>query len=248
MTKSLAIILGCGLGLLVPNYPEVSYAAQQEQMQEEKKPIDLRQDRIKKGIEDWVCCYIDEAGKNLKHVTKAIRSQGAEKVRSPFMSIASDYLALAREKADNPKKYDEREQEEQCHKISRSFLSGLGEVLKDTPIDYSKDKIREAWAKWVNLKINFSVRLLASDNNTEGYSELVRKTFSPEEYRDFLEREIKILNEVYDGLEASITGVAGLFAKDEINKDRKLSVEFCEKKAYEYYPEAKPKKEKSAEK
>jgi hypothetical protein len=248
MRKSLAMVLGLGLGLSFPSYLGVCSDAQQEQahaqVQRERKPIDLRQEGIRKGIDGWVCDYVDEAGKNLEHMNKAIDQLGVEKVRSPFRSIGFDYLSLAREEIDNPKKYDEEKRKVQCQKISKNFLSGLGQVLSDTPIDYSKEEIRDAWAEWVKLKTKFSSRLLTSEMDTEDYSQLVRKTFSPEEYRDFLEKEIGILNKVYDGFEASRTGIRGLFATDEINKDRKFLIKFCEKKAYEYYPEAKPRKEK----
>jgi hypothetical protein len=116
--------------------------------------------------------------------------------------------------------------------------------MEHTPIDYSKDEVRNCWALWIKLKTEYSERLLASEVNARDYSELVRKTFSVEEYRDFLKRETEIINKIYAAFYNARKGVVGLFAEKDINSDRDFQIKFSERKSYETYPEANPAEDK----
>lgn len=236
-----------GLGLLFPSYLGAGERPDREISQPEKKPIDLRQDVIKKEIGAFVSEYLNEGEKTQKSLRDAIKNHGLEKLVDTFSSVGFAYLTLARERVDNPDKYNEQQPEEKYQEISKDYLTRLGEVMKHTPVDYSKDEVRNCWALWIKLKTEFSLRLLSSGVNTEDYSKLVRKTFSVEEYRDFLKREIELIKNIYIAFYGSRKGIDGVFAGGDITDDRDFHIGFIEKKAYETYPEAKPVKEKPEE-
>jgi len=242
-----------GLVLLLPNYLEAGEKPDSENekpaveiRQVEKKPIDIRQDVIKKEIKDFTSEYLNEGEKTQKSLRDAIKNNSLEKVVDTFGLVGFDYLALAREKVDSPEKYNEKQLEEKYQEISKNYMIRLGEVMKHTPLDYSAEEVRKCWALWIKLKTEFSEKLLTSDINPENYSELVKKTFSVEEYRDFLEREIEIIRGIYAAFYNAKTGIVGLFAEKDLNSDRDFQIRFSERRSYETYPEAKPEEEKKA--
>ena len=234
-----------GLGLLFPSYLGAGEKPDSEKKvvetnQVEKKPIDARQELIKKEIGAFASKYLTEGQKTQGSLRDAIKNNSLEKVVDAFGSVGLAYLALARERVDSPEKYNKEQLEEKYQEIAKNYMIRLGKVMEHTPLDYSKDEVRNCWALWVKLKTEYSEKLLASEINTEDYSELIKKTFSVEEYRDFLKREIDIVNKIYATFYNSRVGVKGLFAEGDINSDRDFQIRFSEEEYYRIYPEAKP--------
>ena len=236
-------LMGLGLIGVVSTCLEAGENAERqadETSNAEKKPIDARQDLIKNEIEAFASKYLTEGQKTQKTLRDSIQNNGLESVVNAFGSVGLAYLALAREKADSPEKYDEKQLEEKYQEISRNYMIRLGKVMNHTPIDYSTEEVRNNWASWIKLKTEYFERLLASDVNTEDYGELVKKTFSVEEYRDFLKRETEIITNIYSAFYNSRVGVEGLFAEGEVKSDRDYQIRFSEEESYRVYPEAKP--------
>jgi len=239
MTGLAAVV---GAALFIPSYLEAeSDKPAVETRQAEKKPIDLRQDGIKKVTKRFISEYLIEGNKSQESLRDAIKSNGLEKVIEVYSKTGFDYLSLARERVDTPSRYTPEQLDKKYKEISDNFINQIKEIMKKTPIDYTKKEIRDNYASWIRHKTEFCTRLLSSDVSTDSYCDLVKKTFSAEEYRDCLRREIEIIKKLYDSLNNSRVGVVGLFASDEIKKDGEFQIRFIIEKSWEYYPEAKPK-------
>ena len=199
-------------GLLPPKRPPIATT-------QDPSNYSLIETREKRFIDD----YFVEFRKLNCGLEGAIKKHGYGKMHGVYAKLYLEALGHARDKIDG--KATEEDDGRVYRGIADEFTTGMKDHDTLGAVNYKKKGVVDAYISWARINSDFSGKLLAQ-KSPEDYGTMIRRAYTEKEFADFIEKQDKGIDVIYDAFSEARQGFLGALAGIPLKQGRELTKKF----------------------